>query len=124
MLPHETFLTILARTKMERGISRAVDNEYLVNQARTCVASDYLPPKFVEAGLKEDQQSCCNEPSDSRNSPDSPDSGASVASGLYPGNLFSGGFIETPVYTFTLPDLSCYPGKLFYDFIFLKIRMM
>jgi len=97
---------------MERGISRAVDNEYLVNHARSCVASDYLPPKFVEGVLKEEHQSCCNnEPSDSRNSPDSPDSGASVGSGLYSGNLFSGGFIETPVYTFTLPDLSCYQGK-------------
>lgn len=69
---------------MERGISRVTDNEILVNKARCQVEQD-----FIKDG----------------SNPGSPDSPHKTYRQLI------GDCIETPVYTFTLPDITRYPGK-------------
>ncbi len=59
-----------------------------------------------------------------RGSPDSPDS-VGFVSGVAPGAVTAtssaspSGFVDTPVYTFTLPDLTLYPGKFFGLFLVL-----
>jgi hypothetical protein len=72
---------------------------------RSKVENDYIAPKILE------EQNPEVSARDVRKSPDSPDSGGSGGSGSIPGSLVAGGFIETPVYTFTLPDLTCYQGS-------------
>ncbi len=82
------------RNKMERGISKASENELLVIQARNQVESQFQQAAAVVG---------------SASSPDSPDSGSGAfVSGASGGG---GGFIDTPLYTFTLPDLTVYPGE-------------
>ena len=82
------------------------------NFFRSKVENDFLAPKILEGSgnLLDDHPE--NTGNDNRSSPDSPDSGGSAGSCLIPGSLIAGGFIETPVYTFTLPDLTCYQGNL------------
>lgn len=70
-----------SRVKMERGISKASENEYIISQARSQVENEFQP------------------------SPDSPDSTPSV----FHSGITACGFIDTPVYTFILPDLTIYP---------------
>eukprot|EP00095_Tigriopus_kingsejongensis_P005689 snap_masked-scaffold158_size296719-processed-gene-1.14 protein:Tk05689 transcript:snap_masked-scaffold158_size296719-processed-gene-1.14-mRNA-1 annotation:"conserved hypothetical protein" len=69
------------RVKMERGISKASENEYIVSQARSQVENEFQP------------------------SPESPDS----VLGGFPNGITACGFIDTPLYTFILPDLTIYP---------------
>lgn len=71
------------RSKMERGISKASENEYIISQARNHVESQF------------------------QTSPDSPDIGSSNLKFSTQKEV-----IDTPVYTFTLPDLTIYPGRL------------
>ena len=70
---------------MERGISRVTDNEILVDKARFQVEQD-----FNKANS-----------SDAASSPESPTK-------TY--RQLVADCIETPVYTFTLPDITRYPG--------------
>ena len=76
---------------MERGLSRVTDNEVLVHQARSQVEQDFNITS----------RTCATPPVES---PDSPPGGHQNYRQLVDG-------IETPVYTFTLPDITRYPGK-------------
>lgn len=66
---------------MERGISRVTDNEILVNKVRCQVELDFNK--------------------ETETAPDSPKA-------TY--RQLIGDVIETPAYTFTLPDITQYPG--------------
>jgi hypothetical protein len=76
---------------------------------RSKVENDFLAPKIAEGSSTDDRNPEIVRNED-RNSPDSPDSAGSTGSVSIPGSVVAGGFIETPVYTFTLPDLTCYQG--------------
>ena len=91
--------------------SREWDLRQISNFFRSKVENDFLAPKILEGSgnILDDHPE--NTGNDNRSSPDSPDSGGSAGSFLIPGSLIAGGFIETPVYTFTLPDLTCYQGN-------------
>lgn len=80
---YTVYVFAIGRVKMERGISKASENEYIISQARSQVENEFQP------------------------SPDSPDSTPSV----FHSGITACGFIDTPVYTFILPDLTIYPGK-------------
>ena len=70
-------------TKMERGISRVTDNELLIDQARNLVEQDFSVSKQSPEAAKE---------SPTRNF-----------------RQIVTDCIDTPVYTFTLPDITRYP---------------
>ena len=78
---------------------------------RSKVENDFLAPKIPDRPPTDDPHHPEISRSETRSSPDSPDSAGSAGSGSIPGLLVAGGFIETPVYTFTLPDLTCYLGR-------------
>ncbi len=102
---------------MERGISKASENELLVVQARSHVENHFQQGGGGGGGS---------------GSPDSLDSVGFVP-GAAPGAVVAmpeaqmaslsvhhvavpptpspNGFVDTPVYTFTLPDLTTYPGQ-------------
>ena len=69
---------------MERGISRVTNNEDLINKARCQVEQDFSSVTL-----------------ESRSDPESPQQA----------KLNTLECFETPVYTFTLPDITRYPGK-------------
>ena len=75
--------------KMTRGISRATDNEYLVIEARHRVEREFQKDQVDDAVAvaPANTMSCSPDSSEGSESP---------------------GFVETPVYTFTLPDLSTF----------------
>jgi hypothetical protein len=79
---------------MERGISKASENECIVNEARSHVENHF---GMVGPG--------------GRGSPDSPDSAASSAFHAVGVAAPNNGSIDTPVCAFTLPDLMQYPGQ-------------
>ena len=70
---------------MERGISHATANESIVSAARTVVQHDFHHIQVVQSN--QDLSSVARSPG-------------------------QGCVVETPLYTFTLPDLTSYPGKL------------
>ena len=74
---------------MERGISRVTDNEILVDKARCQVEQDF-------------NKVSTNSTSSDASSPESPTK-------TY--RQLVADCIETPVYTFTLPDITRYPGR-------------
>jgi len=73
---------IEAKKKMERGISHATANESLVSAARTVVQHDFHHIQVVQSNP--DLSSLAGSPN-------------------------QGCVVETPLYTFTLPDLTSYP---------------
>jgi len=73
---------IEAKKKMERGISHATANESLVSAARTVVQHDFHHIQIVQSNP--DLSSLAGSPN-------------------------QGCVVETPLYTFTLPDLTSYP---------------
>ena len=75
-------------TKMERGISRVTNNEDLINKARCQVEQDFSSVTLESKSTTET---------------DHPES---------PPKLNTLECFETPVYTFTLPDITRYPGKV------------
>lgn len=87
-------VAVSGRCKMERGISKAAENEYLIHQARNQVQHQFQA-----------------------SSPDSPDmyyGCHTITSGstqLRQPGFVAGGFIDTPICTFTLPDLTIYSGQ-------------
>lgn len=137
--------------KMERGISKAAENEFLINEARTKLEKDFgtLGLHSDISRLKGDTHdkyadntatSCQNDiitettsrawvknrydryedtSGSSGNTSNSPThitgSGSNSEYRIEGDNLVSntGNFIENPVYTFILPDLTIYPGDLF-----------
>ena len=70
---------------MERGISHATANESIVSAARTVVQHDFHHIQVVQSN--QDLSSVARSPG-------------------------QGCVVETPLYTFTLPGLTSYPGKL------------
>lgn len=137
--------------KMERGISKAAENEFLINEARTKLEKDFgtLGLHSDVSRLKGDTNNkykeniatnCQNDivtettsrawvknrydryedtSGSSGNTSNSPThitgSGSNSEYKIEGDNVVSntGNFIENPVYTFILPDLTIYPGDLF-----------
>ena len=83
------FPLFFAGTKMERGISRVTNNEDLINKARCQVEQDF--------------SSVTLESKSTSTETDHPES---------PPKLNTLECFETPVYTFTLPDITRYPGTV------------
>ena len=140
--------------KMERGISKATENEFLINEARSKLEKD-----FGSLGLHSDVSRCTGEnysrynenaatncendvvtetsnralvrnrydryedntsgsSGNTSNSPTHlPGSGSNSDYRIESDNLVlnTGNFVENPVYTFILPDLTIYPGKWNFD---------
>ena len=92
--------------KMERGISKATENEYLVSTARNRIQKDFgdkVDSSLIESPhLNEFTNIYEVNPGMTGNMSCSPDSSEVSESNT---NASPTGFIETPVYTFTLPDL-------------------
>ena len=145
--------------KMERGISKATENEFLINEARSKLEKD-----FGSLGLHSDVSSSIGEnysrynenaatncendvvtetsnrtlvrnrydryedntsgsSGNTSNSPTHlPGSGSNSEYRIESDNLVAnaGNFVENPVYTFILPDLTIYPGKLNFDIYVVK----
>lgn len=131
--------------KMERGISKAAENEFLVNEARNKLEQDFgslglgtdvshiikngedrdkfraaKSPNFIEdmsnmpgtAWVKDGYEGDSGSSGNTSNSPNHVDGSASTyRSGGEKLASITVGFIETPVYTFILPDLTIYPGN-------------
>ena len=90
MINNTLSLTLtVAKKKMERGISHATANESLVSAARTVVQHDFHHIQIVQSNP--DLSSLAGSPN-------------------------QGCVVETPLYTFTLPDLTSYPGMYAFDF--------
>ncbi len=111
-----------ANKKMERGISKASENELIVVQARSSVESHFQHRNGNHHRGAEDSPDCnsgrfVSSSSSSSNSSNSSSSSSGSSSCVVaipvgaPGSASPNGFVDTPVYTFTLPDLTSYPGK-------------
>lgn len=135
--------------KMERGISKAAENEFLINEARSKLERDFgtlgihsdVSRSIKEYNEKVNDSEAINSRNDivtettgrawvknrydkyedtsgssgnTSNSPTHlPESGSNSDYRIDSDNIISstGNFIENPVYTFILPDLTIYPGK-------------
>lgn len=120
---------------MERGISKAGENEYLIMQARNELETHFQQQQAANSshsGISSspDEDSSTVGLSRPDSSAATPGSGISpmMSADTIPNDLKQqlckgapvaaaqvgvggGGFIDTPTYTFTLPDLTVYPGK-------------
>ena len=121
---HHPYLFILfsvpGRNKMERGISKAGENEYLIMQARNQLESHFQQQQSVISSTGSSSSPDEDPPPDMPQPPGGSSSSSSsdvvVISPRPPQaaaqvGVGGGGFIDTPTYTFTLPDLTVYPGK-------------
>ena len=122
---------------MERGISKAGENEYLIMQARNQLETHFQQQQSVVSSSSNGSSSSPDEdpPPDAmmpRVSPNpagsslvSSSDGVGLATTPRPQvaaqvGVGGGGFIDTPIYTFTLPDLTVYPGNFFNRNIFIS----
>ena len=140
--------------KMERGISKATENEFLINEARSKLEKDFgslglhsdVSRSIGENYSRYNENAATNCENDvvtetsnrtlvrnrydryedntsgssgnTSNSPTHlPGSGSNSEYRIESENLVAnaGNFVENPVYTFILPDLTIYPGKLNFD---------
>ena len=104
---------------MERGISRVTNNEDLINKARYQVEQDF---SSVTLGIKRSfclfiffvYNNCLHYLftfSESRNNPSRGSDHPESPSSQQQTKMNTLECFETPVYTFTLPDITRYPGK-------------
>ncbi len=93
---------------MERGISRVTDNEILVNKARCQVEQDFNKATSSESSCKEELQETLPSDQDQQQQ----QSPVTVGKNFRHQLMMHGDSIETPAYTFTLPDITQYPGEL------------
>ena len=143
--------------KMERGISKATENEFLINEARSKLEKDFgslglhsdVSRSIGENYVRYNENEAINCENDvvtetcnralvrnrydkyedntsgssgnTSNSPTHlPGSGSNSEYRIESDNLVisAGNFVENPVYTFILPDLTIYAGKLNFDIYF------